>query len=162
MGGVGIDRSQHTPHIFVINHLDNFVAGSAPEGGIVVHHQLEGFAAVAARGVGLVDGHGCAVEHHAAEGLVAVILNGAQESDAHFGEVLEVGDGHVARGTVVFHGLGVVLVVWLGEARVGAQIVGRVGVRRQRARLRPAGRIRAAGAGAGRLRQGGCGKQEHG
>ena len=160
MRGIGIDRSQHAPHIFVVDHLDDLVAGGAPEGGIVMHHQLEGFAAVAARGVGLVDCHGCAVEHHAAEGLVAVILNGAQESDAHFGEVLEVGDRHVARGTVVFHGLGVVLVVWLGEARVRAQIVGRVGIRRQRARLRPAGRIGAAGAGAGRLRQGECGEQE--
>ncbi len=65
VGGIGADRAQHRPDFVVVGHLDDFVAGCSPDRLIVVDHQPERFAAIAARGVGLFDGELCAVQHQA-------------------------------------------------------------------------------------------------
>ena len=57
---------------------------------IVVHHQAERCAAIAAARIRLVDGELCAVQHHTAERLIGVVFNRAQEADAHLVHVLRL------------------------------------------------------------------------
>ena len=94
VGGVAADGAEHGPVFFVVSHFDDFVAGGAPDGRIVVHHQLERLAAVSAGGVDFFDGQGRAIEHHAAERFVAMLGDRAKEADAHFGEILQSRGGH--------------------------------------------------------------------
>ena len=111
VSGVAADRTEHGPDLFVVRHLDDLVAGCAPQRLIVVHHQAEWRAAIAAARIRLVDGEPCAVQHHAAERLIGMIFDRTQEADAHFVDVARLeGDG-VARRAVVLHLLLVVLVV---------------------------------------------------
>jgi hypothetical protein len=53
-----------------------------------VQHQLEGLAAVAAVGVGLLHGQLRAVQHAQAEDRLRIVLDGPEEADAHLGEDL--------------------------------------------------------------------------
>ena len=148
VGGVGADRPEHGPDFVVVRHLDDLIAGRAPERLVVVHHELERRAAVASARVGLFDGQQRAVEHHAAERFIGMIFDGAQKTDAHFFDVLRLEGDCVAGRPVVLHLLLIVLVVRLGELTVGAQVLGRVGVGTSLAILRWAGRIGAAGTAA--------------
>ena len=127
---------------------------------IVVGDEAEGLAAVTAGGIGLVDGHGRAVQHAIAEHLVGMIVERSEKPDPNLAEILEVRIGDVAGRAVVFDQVLIVLIVRSGELREWTQVVGRAGVWLERTRRGWAGRIVAAGAGSGRLGPGGT--SQHG
>ena len=82
---------------------------------VVVNHQAEGLAAVAARRIGFVNGKLRAVQHAIAARLVGMVVDWTEKADANFAEVLEIGIGDVASRAVVFDQIGVVLIVRSGK-----------------------------------------------
>ena len=84
VGGISADGAEHGPDFVVVGEFYHFIAGCAPDGLIVVDHQLEGLASVGAAGVGFFDGELCSVKHGGAEALVGMVLDGAEEADSHF------------------------------------------------------------------------------
>ena len=84
VGGISADGAEHGPDFVVVGEFHHFIAGCAPDGLIVVDHQLEGLASVGAAGVGFFDGELCSVKHGRAEALVGMVLDGAEEADSHF------------------------------------------------------------------------------
>ena len=121
-------RAEHGPDFIVVRHLDDLVAGRAPEGLVVVHHELEGGAAVAAARVRFFDGEEGSVQHEPAEGLIGMIFDGTEKADADFVDVARLEGDCIARGPVVLHLLLIVLVVGYGEFAVGAQVFGGAGI----------------------------------
>src|SRR5581483_932645 len=86
--GIAAQRTQHGPDLLVVCHFDNLVARRSPGGLVVVNHQLENLAAVAAAGIGLFDGQCGALQHELSEALMRMVVDGAKESDA---DLIDVG-----------------------------------------------------------------------
>ena len=82
-----LEGTQHGPDLVVVDHLDQLVAGCAPDGAVVVDLQAERLAAVTAARVGFGDGQLRAVQHGLAQGLVLMILDAGQEPDGHFVDI---------------------------------------------------------------------------
>ena len=120
MSRLRTDRAEDRPVLIVVNHFDRFVPCRAPDplvgwAGraidrlglpvvvVVMHHQLEWLAAVAAARVGFFHGQLRPVQHVLAIRFVRTGIERTEESDPHFVDVLGIGD--VAAGANVNIGL---------------------------------------------------------
>ena len=159
MRGFGTDGSEDRPVAVVVDHLDHFIGGRTPDGGIggavfainrlglpvvvvVVRHQFEGLAAVSAMGIGILHGKLRAVQHAQAEDRLRIGLDGAEEADAHFGDIFRFRNFPSRAGINV--GMNVVEVVRRREFGVRAQVRRLARIRRNSAIPRRSRRMRAA------------------
>ena len=150
--GVAADGAEHGPDLIVIGHLDEFVARSSPGRLVVVDHQMERLAPVAAGRIRFFDRKLRSVEHPSAEPLVGMILQRPEKPDADLIDISRLHHRYIARRAVVFHQLRIVLVIGSREFRERSHIVRGVRVAPRLPVLRRRGRIRATRAGARPLR----------
>jgi len=107
-----IDRSQDRPDLVLVSHLDDLVAGRAPEPVVIGDHQIEGDLSleITAAGIRLLDGKAGSLEHFDSE-LFLVALSagcdgdrghdGTDEPDLHRLNLLRFRDG--SSGPGIFH-----------------------------------------------------------
>src|SRR5208283_1980924 len=142
------------------------IRGCSPDGGIsgdasganaavlpvvviVMGHKAERFTAIPAGSVGLIDRHRGAIQHAVPEHLVRMVVKRGKETDTNLAEIFQIRIGDIARGTVVFDQVLIVLVIRFREFRKRAQILRCTRVRLQGTRSGPPRRVLSAGAWGG-------------
>jgi hypothetical protein len=129
---LGADGAEDRPYLVVVGHLDGFVGGRAPDGGvggpdiaidrlglpvvvIVMRHQLERLATIAAAGIGLFHRQLRAVQHAQSKNRFRIMFDRTKEADTHLGHVFRL--GNVSRRADVDVGTRVVGVI--GRCKLG-------------------------------------------